>query len=105
MTIWKLRIRLPPALAHRIATHLDAVSIVDLSIQYAIGQCWVADLLVPVCNRQLGGQNGRPRLVTILADLPEVASFGFRQRGHGPVADDQDIDAAESREQTSQAAV
>jgi len=45
--IRRLGIRLPPALTHRIATHLDAVSIVDQAIENTVGQCRIADLFVP----------------------------------------------------------
>jgi hypothetical protein len=30
-----------------VTTHLDAVSVVDQSVENAVGQGWIADLLVP----------------------------------------------------------
>jgi hypothetical protein len=42
-----------PVLTHRIATHLNAVSIVDEAVENTVGQCRVADLLVPARNREL----------------------------------------------------
>ena len=38
----KLRIRRPAVLTHRIATHLDAVSIVDEAVENAVGRCRIA---------------------------------------------------------------
>ena len=46
----------------------------------------IADLLVPLRDWQLRGENGRTYLIAILADLPEVTSFRFRQRRHRQVA-------------------
>jgi hypothetical protein len=40
-------IRLPPIFAHRIASHLDAMRVVHEPVENAIGQGWIADLLVP----------------------------------------------------------
>ena len=48
------------------------MSIVGQPIQYAIGQCWVADLLVPAGNRQLRGQDGRTRLVLLRLEVDLV---------------------------------
>jgi hypothetical protein len=46
-TVCPLRTRLSPVIAHRIATHLDAVSIVDQAVENTVGQSGIADLLVP----------------------------------------------------------
>ena len=44
-------------------------------------------------------------MVAILADLPEIAAFGFRKRGHRPIIDHQYINASESGKQIAKAAV
>ena len=71
-------------LANGIAPHVDAMGVVNQPIEDAVGGRGIADLFVPVSDRQLRGQDRRARLMTVLADLPEVAAFGFRQRSHGP---------------------
>jgi len=43
------------------------------------------------------GQDRRTGLVTVFANFPEVATFGFGQRSHGPVVDHQDFNATEAR--------
>ena len=98
-------IRLAPILAHRIAAHLNAMSVVNQPVEDAVGQRRIADLFVPARDRQLRSEDRRAHLVAVLADLPEVAALGFRQRSHGPVIDHQDIDAAESGQQTAQATI
>src|SRR6266851_5192999 len=66
------------------------------SIEDAIGNGGIADLLVPARHWQLGSQESGASLIAILTDLPDFAALGFIQRSHGPVIDDQNIDATES---------
>jgi hypothetical protein len=42
--------------AHRVATHLDAVSIMYEPVENTVGQRRIADLFVPARDRQLRGQ-------------------------------------------------
>jgi hypothetical protein len=84
--------------AHGFSPHLDGVSVVDEAIEDAIGDGGIADLVVPLTDRQLRGQNRGATLIAILADLPKVPTFVFPEGGHGPVIDDQYIDAAETRQ-------
>src|SRR5579871_1518893 len=81
------------------------MGIVDQTVEDAIGKRWVADLFMPTRYRQLRSEDGRMQLVTVLADLPEIAALWFRQRGHCPVVDHENIDTAEPGQQTAQAAV
>jgi hypothetical protein len=92
-------------LAHRIAAHVDAMGVVNQPVEDAVSGGGIADLFVPARHRQLGGEDGRAGLIAILADLPEVAPFGFGHGSHGPVVDHQYIDAAEPRQQTAQTAI
>src|SRR6266478_1967749 len=61
--------RLDAFFAHRFSAHLDAVGIVHQTIQDAVGDGGIADLLVPARYRQLGCQDGGASLVAVLADL------------------------------------
>jgi len=79
--------------------------VVDQAVEYAISERRIADLLVPTRDRQLRSQDSGAHLVAVLADLPEVAALGFRKRSHYPVVDHQDIDAAESGQQTAQTSI
>lgn len=44
-------VRPPTILTHRIAPHLDAMSVVDQSVKDAIRHGWIADLFVPAGHR------------------------------------------------------
>jgi hypothetical protein len=61
-------------LAHGLATHFDAVGVVNQTVQDAIGDGGIADLLVPARDRQLGGKDGGTGLVAIFADLLDFAA-------------------------------
>ena len=74
-------------LTHRIATHFDAMRVVDEPVEDAIGQRRIADLFVPACDGQLRGEDHRSRLITVFADLPEVPALGLTQWSHDPVID------------------
>lgn len=58
-------------LAHRFATHLDAMSVITVS------QRRISDLLVPAGQRQLRSQDHRAGLAAVFGDLPEVSSLQF----------------------------
>lgn len=61
------------------------MGIVDRAVEDAVGQGVIVDLLVPLADGELRGEDQRARLVAIFADFPEVAALGFVQRCHGPV--------------------
>src|ERR1700676_1746185 len=98
--------RLRPTLfPHRVPAHLDSVRVVDQAVENAVGHGRIADLFVPARDGQLRRENHRSCLITVFADLPEVASLRLAQRSHGPVIDHQQIDAAELGEQQTQTAI
>ena len=45
--VWALGVRLSSVLAHRIATHVDAMGVVNQPAEDAVGQSGIADLLMP----------------------------------------------------------
>ena len=91
--------------SHGLSAHLDAMGIVDQTIEDAVGDGGIADLLVPARDGELGSENSGASLVTILADFPDFAALAFIERGHGPVIDDENFDATESCQEVSQAPV
>ena len=79
--------------------------VVHEAVEDAVRDGGVADLLVPASYGELRGEDGRARLIALVADFPEVTPLGICERSHGPVIDDQDLDAAESRQQAAQASI
>ena len=81
------------------------MGVVDEAIQDAVGNGGIADLIVPMGDGYLAGQNRRARGVTIIADFQKVATFVMGQRRHGPVIDDQNIGVGKVIQQFGEAAV
>src|SRR5450755_141010 len=81
------------------------MSVVNETVEDAVSDGGIADLLVPARDWQLGSEDGGTSLVAILADLPDFAALVFIQRRHGPVINDQNIDAAQSCQEVTQASI
>ena len=81
------------------------MGVVHEPVEDAVRERGIADLFVPLRDRQLRSQDRRTYLVAILADLPEVSALSLTQRCHSPIVYHQHIDAAEPSQQTAQAAV
>ena len=75
------------------------------SVQDAIGNGRIADLLMPVGNRHLRSQDHGAALITVIADLQKVASFAVLQRSHGEVVQHEQVDAGELQQEPPDAAV
>src|ERR1700722_6516539 len=54
-----LAVRLIARLAHGFTEHFDAMSIVHNAVENAVGQGWIADLLMPLVDGQLRSKNQR----------------------------------------------
>ncbi len=84
-----------------LAGKFDPVSVVDEPVEDGIGECWIADHVVPAIDRHLAGDEYRRVIEAILDDFEQVAgllrSEGFRP----PIVKDEQFDPAEAFEQLS----
>ncbi len=82
-----------------LAGKFDPVSVVDEPVEDGIGECWIADHVVPAIDRHLAGDEYRRVIEAILDDFEQVAgllrSEGFRP----PIVKDEQFDPAEAFEQ------
>jgi hypothetical protein len=92
-------------LPHRLALQFNPMGVVDETIEDAIGNGWISDLGMPGGNWQLAGQHRRSCLIARVANFQKVASLEFGHRHHGPIIDNQQIDAPEPVEQFGMAAI
>ena len=92
-------------LAHGSPFELNAVGIVDQTIQDGISGGRISDLLMPVGDGELGGEDRGSTVVAILADLVKVPSLGLAQGIHGPIIDDQHVGAGNLTEELVEGAV
>ena len=67
-------------LSHGSSFELDSVSIVNQPIHNGIGDGGVPDMIMPIFNRELTGDQGGTRPVTVLDDFEQVSSFCIRER-------------------------
>ena len=61
------------------------MGVVDQAVQDRVGQCRVADCLVPVVHGQLTGHQGGSPVVAVLQDFQQIVTFGLAQRRDSPV--------------------
>ena len=92
-------------LAHGSPFELNAVGIVDQTIQDGIRGGRISDLLMPMGDGELGGQDGGSIVIAILADLVEVPSLGLGQGIHGPIIDDEHVGAGNLTKELVEGAV
>ena len=69
------------------AAKLDAVGVVDEPVQDGVGDCGIAERLVPLLDRQLAGDDGRAALGAVLDDLEQVGRLPAGERLHGEVVE------------------
>ena len=68
-------------LSHGPSFQLNAVSIVNQSIQNGIGDRWIPDMVVPVFDGELAGNKGRGIAMAVFNDFEKIFSFDIVQRG------------------------
>ena len=57
------------------------------AIEDGIGECRFAEILVPMLDRQLAGDDGRARADAVVEDLGQVGAFRRCRRCQTPVID------------------
>ena len=77
----------------------------DDAIEDGVGQCGIADDLVPAFDRDLAGDDERAAIVAVVDDLQQIAALLGGQRLGSPVVEDQQVDARELAHQASIAAI
>src|SRR5215467_11081255 len=76
---------------HGWTRQFDAMSVVNQTIQDAIRDSRIADLVVPMGDRHLAGEHRRANGIAIVTDFQKVAPLTVGQWSHGPIIDDQHI--------------
>ena len=72
-SLWFLARLTSAFLAHRFTAEFDPVRVMHQPVEDAVGDGGVANLFVPVRHRHLGSEDDRPALVSVIADLEEIA--------------------------------
>jgi hypothetical protein len=81
------------------------VSIVNEPIQDAVGDSGITDLIVPLSDRHLAGEDRGACRVAVVTDFQKVTALTVGQWSHGPIIDQEDVDAGNPVQQLAKAAV
>jgi hypothetical protein len=85
---WRFRVF---SFAHRSPLEFDAVGIVNQAVEDTISDGGITDLIVPLSDRHLAGEDRRACLVAVITDLQKVAALTVGQWSHGPIIDQEDV--------------
>ena len=77
---------------------------VDEAVEDGVGDGGIVEPGMPVVDGQLAGDDGG-FAGAVVDDFQEVVARGLVERGHGPVVEDEHVDACELRQGAAEAAV
>ena len=77
------------------------MSVVNEPVKDGIGQGRLADNVVPVFDRQLGGDQCRAPVIAVVEDFKQVSSPLIGQRRHSPVIEYNQIGSFKGRQQSN----
>ena len=77
----------------------------DEAVEDGVGECRVADDVVPLLDRELAGDYGRADSVPVLEDFEQVVPVLGIERGEPPVVEHEDLGLGERFEQLRVATV
>ena len=81
------------------------VGVVHDAVEQRVGDGRIGDVVVPLFDGQLTGDDCRAGAVSVVEDLQHVASLLLAQRRESPVVEHQDVDLRETTEQARVRAV
>lgn len=93
------RHRLTPLLAHGFAAENQAVGVMDQSVEDRVGERRVAQVAMPVIDRQRTGDQRGAALVAIVEDVEQIAHGLMGERREAEIIEEQQVDAGELLEQ------
>ena len=76
--------------SHRGAPEVDAVRVVEESVEDGVAEGGIADDVVPVLDGDLAGEQRAAAGVAVVEDLEEVVPSLSRERGEPPVVEDEE---------------
>ena len=88
-----------------LAGQLDAIGVMDESIEDGVGDGGIADDFVPAVDGDLTGDDGRSALKSVLHDLEKIAPLVVAELIGPPVLQDEKIGPGEGFEQSGVSAI
>src|SRR5690606_8452596 len=91
--------------SHAVAFESDTVGVVDDAVEDGVGDGWLTDHVVPLGNRQLGGNQGRFSPVAFFEDFQEIETLLVIERVGAPIIEDEQLDTRELVDEAWEATV
>jgi len=85
--------------AFALAVQFDAVGIMHEPVEDSVGECGIANHVVPVFDLNLAGHEGRGGVEAVLHDLKQIARLFRRQGFRSPIVQYKQFDPAERLQQ------
>ena len=63
------------AFSHGLSFQMDAVSVVDEAVEDGVAEGWIADDLMPVIDRHLGGDERGSVAMSVIEQLEQIATL------------------------------
>ena len=79
-------------LSHAVSPEVEAVCVVDETVENGVGDGGVGDDLMPVIDRNLACDDGGATLMPVVDDLEEIAALVGGERSQSPVIKDEEFD-------------
>jgi len=73
------------------------------AVENRVGQRWITSGLMPMCDRQLAGDQRGPAIMAVFDDLQHVATVCITERREPPVIEDQHVGLRQCRQEFSRA--
>jgi len=71
---------------------IEAVCVVNETVENGVGDGWVSDDLVPMIHGNLACDDGGATLMPVVDDLEEIAALVGGERSQSPVVEDEELD-------------
>ncbi len=91
--------------AHRLAFEMDLVCAVYKAVEDCVGERWVADVLMPMLEGQLAGDERRSGADAIVQQFEQIGALAWADGGDRKVIDHHDVDLGDSGQSFAKAPV
>ena len=81
--------------SHRSSFELNSVSIVNQPVHNGIGDGRVPDMIMPMINRELAGDEGGCAAAAVFDEFQKISPFSIRERGQPQIVQDQQVSSGD----------
>lgn len=90
---------------HGTSFQLNTVSVMDQPVHERISDSWIADVIMPVLDGKLAGDEGGATAVAVLGHFKKISPFGIVQSRQCQIVKNKEMDFGESLHESSVTAI